>query len=112
MGVMRDMRNRYTYLMENLKGPLGSPRRRWKYTIKTNLKEIGCEGGVWMQVVQDLIQRQAFVNTVMTMRFEVLMVVRMTILLFWFVTPCRLLGRYRRFAETCCLHTATYESNQ
>jgi hypothetical protein len=35
-------------------------------------------------------------------------------LLFWVVTPCRLVGRYRRFGETYCLHTqfSTYESTR
>jgi hypothetical protein len=27
-----------------------------------------------------------------------------TMLLFWVVTPCRLVGRYHRFGETHCLH--------
>jgi hypothetical protein len=37
-------------------------------------------------------------------RFEVLTVVKMTMLFFWVVTPCRLVGRYQRFGGTCCLH--------
>jgi hypothetical protein len=34
-------------------------------------------------------------------RFEFSSAVRMT---FWVVTPCRLVGRYQRFGETCCLY--------
>jgi hypothetical protein len=29
---------------ENPKRPFGRPSRKWKYTIKTDLKEIGCDG--------------------------------------------------------------------
>jgi hypothetical protein len=37
-------------------------------------------------------------------RFEVLRSVKMTMLFFWVVTPCRLVDRYQRFGETYCLH--------
>jgi hypothetical protein len=33
------------------------------------------------------------------MRYEVVTVVRMTMLFFWIETPCRLVGRYQRFGE-------------
>jgi hypothetical protein len=36
------------------------------------------------------------------MRFEVLTEVRMTMLFFWVVTPCRLVGRCQRYGETSC----------
>jgi hypothetical protein len=42
-------------------------------------------------------------NTV-AVRFKVLMAVKMTMLYFWFVTQCRLVGRYKRFGTTYCLH--------
>jgi hypothetical protein len=37
-------------------------------------------------------------------RFEVLTAVRMTMLLFWVVSPCRLVSRYQHFEETYCLY--------
>jgi hypothetical protein len=38
------------------------------------------------------------------MRFEVLTAVKMSILVFWVVTQCGLVGRYQRFGGTYCLH--------
>jgi uncharacterized membrane protein YqjE len=38
------------------------------------------------------------------MTFEVLTVVKMTMLVIWVVTPCGLVGRYQRFGQTYCLH--------
>jgi hypothetical protein len=38
------------------------------------------------------------------MIFGVLTAVRITIMLFWVVTPCRLVGRYESFGETYFLH--------
>jgi hypothetical protein len=45
-------------------------------------------------------------------RFEVLTAVKMSMLFFWVVTPCGLVGRYQRFGETCLIfylqvHTAS-----
>jgi hypothetical protein len=37
-------------------------------------------------------------------RFEVLTAVKMSMLLFCFITPCRLVGRYHSFGGTYCLH--------
>jgi hypothetical protein len=37
-------------------------------------------------------------------RFEVLTAVKMSILVFWDVTPRRLVGGYHRFGGTNCLH--------
>jgi hypothetical protein len=34
-------------------GPLGRPRRRWKYNGKIDLKEIGWEGLHWVQPAPD-----------------------------------------------------------
>jgi hypothetical protein len=50
------------------KRPLGRPRRRWEGNIKMDLREIGIDGANWIQVTQDRIQWQAFVNTVMNLR--------------------------------------------
>jgi hypothetical protein len=37
-------------------------------------------------------------------KFEVLKMVKKSMLVFWVVTPCGLVGRYKRFAGTNCLH--------
>jgi hypothetical protein len=50
------------------KGPLGRSRRRWEYNIKTDLKEIVCEGVHWIQLAQDRDQRWILVNTIMNLR--------------------------------------------
>jgi hypothetical protein len=49
------------------KRPLGRPRRRWKDNIKMELGEIGIDGANWIQLAQDRVQWQAFVNTVMNL---------------------------------------------
>jgi hypothetical protein len=42
---MGGVRNAYENLVAKpRKRPLGRPRRRWKYNIKMNFKEAGCEG--------------------------------------------------------------------
>jgi hypothetical protein len=57
------------------------------------------------------------------MRFEVLMVVKMLMLVFWIVMLCGLVGRYQCFGGTFCFHlrasvcsserlVCTYESTQ
>jgi hypothetical protein len=38
------------------------------------------------------------------MRFEVFTVVRLIMMMFWVLAPCRLVGRCQRFGETYCLH--------
>jgi hypothetical protein len=37
-------------------------------------------------------------------RSEVLKAVKMSMLIFWVVTPCALVSRYQCFGGTCCLH--------
>jgi hypothetical protein len=37
-------------------------------------------------------------------RYEVLTAVRISMLVFWVITPCALVARYQHFGETCCLH--------
>jgi hypothetical protein len=39
-----------------------------------------------------------------SVRLEVFAVVKMSILVFWIVKPCALVGRYQRFVGTYCLH--------
>jgi hypothetical protein len=50
------------------KSPLGRPRRRWVANIKTDLREIGCDGIDWIDSVPDREQWRALVNTVMNLR--------------------------------------------
>jgi hypothetical protein len=50
------------------KRPLGRPRRRRENNIKMDLREIGIDGANWIQLAQDRVQWQAFVNTVMNLR--------------------------------------------
>jgi hypothetical protein len=50
------------------KRPLGRPRRRWEDNIKLDLREIGIDEANWVQLAQDRVQWQAFVNTVMNLR--------------------------------------------
>jgi hypothetical protein len=46
------------------KRPLGRPKRRWKDTIKMDIREVGCEGVSWIQLAVDMVQRWALVNTI------------------------------------------------
>jgi hypothetical protein len=50
------------------KRPLGRPRRRWEYNIKTELREIGIDGANWIRLNQYRVQWRAFVNTVVNLR--------------------------------------------
>jgi hypothetical protein len=51
-----------------VKRPLGRPRRRWEDNIKMDLREIGIDGAIWIQLAQDRVQWRTFVNTVMNLR--------------------------------------------
>jgi hypothetical protein len=46
------------------KRPLGRPRRTWVDNIKMGLREIGWDGGDWIDLAQD----KALVNAVMNLR--------------------------------------------
>jgi hypothetical protein len=50
------------------KRPLGRPRLRWEDNIKLDMRKIVIDGANWIQLVQDTVQRRAFVNTVMDLR--------------------------------------------
>jgi hypothetical protein len=50
------------------KRPLGRPRRRWVNNIKMDLREIGWDGIVWIDLPQDRDQWRALVNTAMNFR--------------------------------------------
>jgi hypothetical protein len=48
--------------------------------------------------------RLLHMETLLYVRFEVLMAVKMSMLVFWIVTPCELVGRDQRFGGTYYLH--------
>ena len=50
------------------KRPLGRPRRRWEYNIKTDLQEVGRDFADWMELAQDVDRWRALVSTVMNFR--------------------------------------------
>jgi hypothetical protein len=50
------------------KRPLGRPRRRWVYSIKIDLREIGWDGMDWIDLALDRDQWRALLNTVMNVR--------------------------------------------
>jgi hypothetical protein len=63
-------RNAYRTLVGNSEGkrPLGRPRHRRVDNIKMVLREIGWDGGVWIDLAQDRDQWRALVNAVMNLR--------------------------------------------
>jgi hypothetical protein len=48
--------------------PQGRPRCRWEDNIKMDLKEIGIDGVIWIQLAQDRVQLRAFVNMAMNLQ--------------------------------------------
>jgi hypothetical protein len=52
---MGEKRNAYRILVGTPEGkrPLGRPRRRWVDNIKIDLREIGWDGGDWIDLAQD-----------------------------------------------------------
>jgi hypothetical protein len=63
-------RNAYRILAGNPEGkrPLGRQRRRWVDNIKMDLREIGWDGGDWIDLAQDRDQWRALVRAVMNLR--------------------------------------------
>jgi hypothetical protein len=65
-------RNAYRILVGKPEGkrPLGKPKRRWKYNIRLDLREIGWGGMDWIDLAQDRNQWRALVNTVMNLLIQ------------------------------------------
>jgi hypothetical protein len=65
-----EKRNAYRILMGNPEGkrPLGRAIQRTVDNTKMHLREIGCDGMGWIDLVQDRDQWSALVNTVMNLR--------------------------------------------
>jgi hypothetical protein len=64
------MRNAYKTLVvkHKCRSSLGKPRHRWEDTNDMYHKEIRCEGVDRIKLVQDRVQWQGLVNTVMNLR--------------------------------------------
>jgi hypothetical protein len=62
--------NAYRILVRNPKGkrPLGRPRHRWVDNIKIDLREIGWDGGNWIDLAQNRDQWRALVRAVINLR--------------------------------------------
>jgi hypothetical protein len=67
---MGEKKNAYRILVGKSEGkrPLGRPRRRWMDNIKMDLREVGWDGGDWIDLGQDRDRWKAYVNTVMNLR--------------------------------------------
>ena len=50
------------------KRPLGRPRRRWVYNIRTDLQEVGCGYMDWIGLAQDRDRWRTLVSAVMNLR--------------------------------------------
>jgi len=47
---------------------LERPRRKWEDNIKMDLKQVGCEGMDWIELVEDRDRWRAVVNAVVNLR--------------------------------------------
>ena len=47
--------------------PLGRPRSRWEENIRTDLREVGCDPGEWINLAEDRDQRRAYVRAAMNL---------------------------------------------
>jgi hypothetical protein len=65
-----DKRNAYRIVVGNPEGkkPLGRPRHRWVDNIKMDLREIGWDGGDWIDLAQNRDMWRAHVNTAINLR--------------------------------------------
>jgi hypothetical protein len=67
---MGEERKVYNVFVGNPEGktPLGRPRRRWKYGIRMDLREIGLGGVDWIQLALDRDRCRAVVSAMMNLR--------------------------------------------
>jgi hypothetical protein len=67
---MGEKRNAYRFLVGKPEGmkPPGRPRRRWVYTFRVNLGEVGWGGVDWIGLAQYRYKWRALVNAVMRFR--------------------------------------------
>ena len=67
---MEKFRNAYRVLVEKPEGkkPLGRLRHRWVDNIKMDLREVGCDPGDWIAVVEDRDQWRTYVRAVMNLQ--------------------------------------------
>jgi hypothetical protein len=70
VACMGEGRGMYKVLVGRPKGkrPLGRPRHMWEDNIKLNSRETGINGANWIQLAQDRVHWQAFVNTLMNLQ--------------------------------------------
>jgi hypothetical protein len=55
------------------KRPLGRPRRRWVDNIRMDVGVIGWDGVDWIDMAQDRDRWRAVVNTVLNLRFHIML---------------------------------------
>jgi hypothetical protein len=69
-GALGENRTVYRILVGKTKRkrPLGSHRRRWKYTAKKNIRKIGHGSIHWIHLVSERNQWRALVKTAMNLR--------------------------------------------
>ena len=62
--------NAYRVLVGKPEGkrPLGRPRRRWEDNIKMDLREVVCNPGEWIDLIEDRDQWRAYIRAVMNLR--------------------------------------------
>ena len=67
---MEQSRNAYRVLVGKPEGkrPLGRTRRKWEENIKMDLREVGCDPGIWIALAEDRDQWRAYVRAVMNLR--------------------------------------------